>query len=305
MEPPTEPHGRETPHHPPPTLIPRPSRKPTPPSTLGNPFHHTPRKITLSQHRSMLQQLEAQQDIPTKLRIQWLEAMRNGDNNPATRLLTNNTIKRLQRVARQPKHQVFFHLDPLIKHVFHPHITMLPLHQLILQLKLTTLMRSIDLSRTVWALFHMDGRFFIKSTDKGGQPTTHTVSQPVLENLISYLYQHKQCPGPYLLRHIKTPHLCLSSQRIAKITLLEMEQAGVNSSHFKSHSLRGATATHFLKMGVPHHLVQARGHWASPQTMDKFYARLHQDQDWYAHLQGGIEKIRHQQLVPSRPATPP
>ena len=66
-----------------------------------------------------------------------------------------------------------------------------------------------------------------------------------------------------------------------------MQKAGVDTSIFKAHSLRGATATHLMAAGTPQHLVQARGHWSSTATLDIYYNRLHQQTDWEAHLLGG------------------
>ena len=54
----------------------------------------------------------------------------------------------------------------------------------------------------------------------------------------------------------------------------------IDTQVFKTHSLRGATATHLLVKGVATDLVQARGQWASNMTMDLYYSGLHQHQDW-------------------------
>ena len=55
---------------------------------------------------------------------------------------------------------------------------------------------------------------------------------------------------------------------------------------FKAHSLRGATATHLLKMGVQADVVRARGGWSATKTLDTYYPRLHQCRDWQAIYYG-------------------
>ena len=154
------------------------------------------------------------------------------------------------------------------------------------------------MQNVVWALFTMDSRHFIKSTDKKGQPIVHKVEGQTLTTIIDYLFLHRHNPGLTMLRHQKTPHLTFTSQRIAKLTLEAMKKVGINTDHYKSHSLRGATATHLLKEGVPHALVQARGHWQTTATLDKYYARLHQIKDWTALIQGKIETTGTQQPLP-------
>ena len=67
---------------------------------------------------------------------------------------------------------------------------------------------------------------------------------------------------------------------MAKRLLELMRNVGVDTDVFKSHSLCGATATHLLKEGVPHHLVQSRGAWTNSATLDTYYNRLHQTKDW-------------------------
>ena len=65
-----------------------------------------------------------------------------------------------------------------------------------------------------------------------------------------------------------------------------MQKAGIQTDIFKAHSLRGATATHLLRQGVSMDLIQGRGQWASKQTLDQYYARLHQHQEWQHLLLG-------------------
>ena len=254
--------------------------------------------MTTLHHITLIRQITQQQDIPTKDRITWLTTYNQHDTNPINKKITTDAIKRLQQLSKQAKHDVFYSLEPLIDQSFQETDNPIQLTKnLIMQLKLTTMMRSIDMANICWALFHMEGKFFLRSTDKQGKPTTHKLDCKTLTTTIDYLHLHKDTPAPNLFRHQGDTYKCLTSERIAKLTLQEMTKAGINTDHFKSHSMRGATATHFLIQGLPHALVQARGHWKNPQTMEQFYARLHQSQDWTALLQGKSDTTGNQQTL--------
>eukprot|EP01012_Entosiphon_sulcatum_P030936 TRINITY_DN3850_c0_g4_i1.p4 TRINITY_DN3850_c0_g4~~TRINITY_DN3850_c0_g4_i1.p4 ORF type:complete len:228 (+),score=31.05 TRINITY_DN3850_c0_g4_i1:1092-1775(+) len=82
-------------------------------------------------------------------------------------------------------------------------------------------------------------------------------------------------PPARLICKIKTTEP-LGSERIAKVALEHMKRSGVDTDKYKAHSLRGAAATKMLALGIPAHIVQARGGWASEQNFQFHYARLHQ-----------------------------
>ena len=63
-----------------------------------------------------------------------------------------------------------------------------------------------------------------------------------------------------------------------------MTQLGIPTEAFKAHSLRGATATHLMLNGMEPQWVQSREGWQSPETMQMYYQRIHQQQDWEAAL---------------------
>ena len=46
------------------------------------------------------------------------------------------------------------------------------LDRALLQIRLTTIMRSVDAENVVWALFYQDGETYIKCTSKTGDLTT-------------------------------------------------------------------------------------------------------------------------------------
>ena len=158
------------------------------------------------------------------------------------------------------------------------------LDKLIISLRLTTLMRATDLAHTTWGLFHSEAdwqlhnELFIHCTSKTGKRQSFSVKGSTLQQLINYLHRHIQNPAPFLIGHTRNPEHLLGPERIEKRCPHAMQALGIHTDIFKSHSLRGATATHLLRAGVPAHLVQARGHWTNQNTMIEYYGRLHQTQ---------------------------
>ena len=154
-------------------------------------------------------------------------------------------------------------------------------------LRLSTLMRSVDVQNVVSGLFFFESEFFIRTVDKNGAPRTFSVGGVTAHLVAEYLYRVANFPATTMFRHTKALDHTLSSERIAKRQLAVLESLGVDTNIFKSHSLRGATATHMLRRGCPQGLVQSRGGWSSPVTLDKYYARLHQHVDWETMLASG------------------
>ena len=70
-------------------------------------------------------------------------------------------------------------------------------------------------------------------------------------------------------------------------------QLGIPTEAFKAQSLLGATATHLMLNVMAPQWVQSRGGWKSPETMQIYYNRIHQQQDWEAALQGKTDAIKH------------
>ena len=114
----------------------------------------------------------------------------------------------------------------------------------LLQLRLTTMMRSVDAAKLVSGLFEVDGKFYVKVTEKNGQPLTFNVTGQTLRSVIDYLWVHRAQPAPFLFRYANKPHCCLGSQRLAKIALNAMSLTQIHTSVFKSHSLRGGQPLH-------------------------------------------------------------
>ena len=260
---------------------------------MGNPFHYSER-LTSGQARSKLRTLECQQDIPTRQRLTWVRDALAVQEDPRTRAILRQGIKRLDRCGKSARYPMFYSLQPLLDMAFGgisatSDTTNMGKHldTLLLQLRLTTMMRSADMANIAWAMFTQDDLHFIKTTDKTGAALTFSITGDTLDTLLFYIYRHRKCPAPHMFRYLKDPASCLGSERIAKRVLACMEAGGVNTQVFKAHSLRGATATHLLKMGVQADVVRARGGWSTKKTLDTYYSRLHPCRDWQRLLSWG------------------
>ena len=167
-------------------------------------------------------------------------------------------------------------------------------------------MRSVDAANIVWALYHHEEQYYIRTTDKKGQLLTFNVQGVTLTTLIHYIFHYLEYPAMFLFRYTAEPHKCLGSDRLAKRAMNIMTSLGIDTTVYKSHSLRGATATHLLSTGTPHGMVQARGSWASSQTLDMYYNRLHQKQNWEELLGGhAAAGIASASAVPPLPVSQP
>lgn len=241
--------------------------------------------------------METLHDISVKQKVEWLQAAMAKHSHLHMGRLFLNAIRRVRSQGKRPRYPTFFNLQPLVDFAFakapSPPDRALQLDRLLVQLRITTLMRSHDVEQVVWALFSYEGKYYIHTTSKSGLLSTFRVSGMTLCNLVDYLHRHLDFPALNLIRYLKEPSRCLGAERIAKRVLERMAELGVDTAAFKAHSLRGAAATRFLGQGVPPQWVQARGGWSSEATMQQYYSRLHQDQDWEAALQGEIVGIKH------------
>ena len=228
------------------------------PTTLGNPFHYDS-GMSLAQFKTAVRNLECQHDVPTKTRVHWLQQAKTKFEQQRNQMILTQAIKRLLHGQKKPKYTVFYDIKKLLDIAFDRTSQLQPVDRLILQLRLTTMMRSVDVANIVWAIFKQDGNYFIKPTNKQGTLVTYSVMGDTLKTLMDYLEKHSQMPAPYLIRCVHEPEACMTAERIAKRILQVMEQQGIDIGIFKAHSLRGAVATHLMHQGVPPNLVQARG----------------------------------------------
>ena len=246
-------------------------------------------------------------DIPTRQRVQMVQAIQQ-----AHPLLAERAKKILDRLGKQgngPRYEIFYSVRPLVDfvHEYKTKLDTLGVPQLtkllILALRLSTLLRSVDLAQMTTGLFTFEGKFFVRLVDKNSKHRTQPVCGPTLTILVYYLFMTRIQPVPFLLRHTNNPSLCLGSDRIARLCLQQMTECGVDTEVFKAHSLRGAAATYLPQLGVPQSLVQAHGFWSSTQTLDEYYPRLHMVLNWDDMLQGAPAPDTRQ--PPTDQGTPP
>ena len=78
--------------------------------------------------------------------------------------------------------------------------------------------------------------------------------------------RHKQL----LLSFVK-PHLPISRDTLSRWTLLMLQLSGIDTTKYKSHSTRGATASAAKRLGVPTNLILKNASWKSAESFAKFY----------------------------------
>ena len=82
----------------------------------------------------------------------------------------------------------------------------------------------------------------------------------------------EQEPNPLFLSYIR-PYKPITSQRIAHWIKNLLEEAGVDTSVFKAHSVRGASATVALNKGVSLSDILNTADWSKDSTFRRFYYR--------------------------------
>ena len=83
---------------------------------------------------------------------------------------------------------------------------------------------------------------------------------------------NKKEPRPLFLSYVK-PYKPVTSQRVAYWIKELLELAGVNTSEFGAHSVRGASTTAALKKGVGLDLILQVADWSKNSTFRQFYYR--------------------------------
>jgi hypothetical protein len=152
----------------------------------------------------------------------------------------------------------------------------------IMWLRIVTLMRSNDLAKCLPHFWEQQGRIYLRAMAKGNRLRSFRIGETTVKIVSNYL---KLCGAPFpRLRMFSAlqSSQALSSERIAKLTLHYLEKAGIPSTRFKAHSLRGATATYLTMMKkVPEQSIRARGGWFSgSDSYAKHYDRSDQGEVW-------------------------
>ena len=223
----------------------------------------------MAQMTSWIRQLETMHDIPGRQRIHWLSnAMPFASTKVKGQI--NMAIQRIKSTGRGAKYPVFFPVTSLVQWVLPSLPTAVPttsllLDRQIIQVRLTTMMRSCDVATIPWDLFflrtewHPDEPIFITCTTKNGQRRTFSILGDGVATILDYVWRHRDVPALFLCRYTERPHFCLGAERIAKRCLAVMSNLGIDTSIWKAHSLRGAVATQLLRQHVPRDWVMERG----------------------------------------------
>ena len=82
----------------------------------------------------------------------------------------------------------------------------------------------------------------------------------------------READNPLFLSHIR-PHRPVTSQRIAHWVKDRLSEAGVDTSRFKAHSVRGAVTSAALNKGVTLGDILQVADWSSESTFRRFYYR--------------------------------
>ena len=169
-------------------------------------------------------------------------------------------------------------------------------------------MRLGDLHNMVGIVCTYSNQYFVCARDKKGQLVTARVDGITRDLVLEYLFRYRNHPARLFFRNQNNPALCISAERIAKHCLVAMEALGVTTHVFKAHSIRGATPTFLLSLGVDRRLVQAGGQGSSEGCMDRYHSRLHNlilwDQVLHASIVPGPRSVlgqRGQQLDEASP----
>ena len=104
--------------------------------------------------------------------------------NPKGIQLLRHAARRLKRGAKRPKYPVMYDVEPIIRIAFSEAHKLCLLDRTLVQVRLTTLMRSVDAANIVWALFHQDGEAFIKCTTKTGELTAFNLKGQTLDTVL-------------------------------------------------------------------------------------------------------------------------
>ena len=110
---------------------------------------------------------------------------------------------------------------------------------------------------------------FLHTNLKSGTRKTYIIMGQTAITVIHYTWLHINVPGTFLIINTVHPEKNMGSERIAKRCLNIMKKLGIDTEVYKSHSLRGATATQLAQSGVPIPWIQGRGGWTSMDTLQK------------------------------------
>ena len=80
-----------------------------------------------------------------------------------------------------------------------------------------------------------------------------------------------------LLSYVR-PHKPISRDTLSRWTLSILRMAGVDTSKFKSHSIRGASTSAAKRLGIPINVIMRQASWKSVQSFAKYYDKRLEDE---------------------------
>ena len=90
--------------------------------------------------------------------------------------------------------------------------------------------------------------------------------------------------NPFLFISTRSPHRNVTSQTISRWLKKVLQVAGVDTSIFKAHSTRSASASAAFRQGVSTDVLMSTVGWSSEKTFARFYNKpLSSDKDTYSN----------------------
>lgn len=125
-------------------------------------------RLTQSNIRAKIRQVLSLHDIPAEYKIEMLEG---ASTEQKFQKALKSAIQKVKQQAKRARYPIFFDIQPIVQYAFAPEADPAnnipgsrdPGHQLdrlLLQLRLTTLMRSVDVANIVWGVFEYCNQFF-------------------------------------------------------------------------------------------------------------------------------------------------
>ena len=117
--------------------------------------------------------------------MKWLQEASLRSEDVKLTLLLKNKIKRIQKQAKAPKYPAFFDIDKITEFAFKREAKTKDeaLKQLIIQVRMVTMMRSCDLANIHWTLLEHEEKFYIATTTKKGEKQEFSVTGKTLKDI--------------------------------------------------------------------------------------------------------------------------
>ena len=171
-------------------------------------------------------------DIPALQRQRMIKAIE--DTYPSLLAEAAKVRARLTKQGNGPKYEVFYNVKPIVEHVQNnatraEQLSKVDLtHITVTAVRLSTLMRSVDLSNTTSGLFEYDNRYYLRYVDKNGKKKTQVIAGATLKLVTAHLHSARATPALHLIRHVNNDALCTRAHRLAKFSVQVMETFGVS-----------------------------------------------------------------------------